>query len=52
MSHGSITYPIDRCLSFTMSESANILNFVKNPRDGASHDYNFGVSLSYKCSPN
>lgn len=49
MSYSSITYPLDRSLSLTLSESVNIINFLKNPRDGASHDYNFGVSLSYKC---
>lgn len=39
----SISFPIDKGLTLTASESANLLNFIKNPRDGASHEYNFGV---------
>lgn len=46
-SSGEVEIPLGKNVTLVAAESLDLVALAKNPRDGDSHNYKFGVSLVY-----
>lgn len=44
---GSFSFKLTDRLRLNMTESVDVVNYAKNPKDGDSHKYKMGVNLIY-----